>query len=103
MLALVAVVLLVAVAGIVAYNLIGSEKRIERRLDRLYGLADSQFTRELGVLLGPPRVAGRDPRRQQDHQFRVLYLLVGRYRQRVRASPCRARQGGRQGTGPAGC
>ncbi|WP_042880000.1 phospholipase D-like domain-containing protein [Cupriavidus necator] len=64
MLALVAVVLVLALGGIVAYNLIGGEKRIERRLDRLYGLDDPQFVRELGVLLGPPVVDG--------NRYRVL-------------------------------
>ncbi|WP_354686390.1 phospholipase D-like domain-containing protein [Cupriavidus necator] len=59
-----AIVLLGALAGIVAYNLIGGEKRIERRLDRLYSLADPQFARELGVLLGPPVVDG--------NRYRVL-------------------------------
>ncbi|WP_454742511.1 phospholipase D-like domain-containing protein [Cupriavidus necator] len=64
MFALVAAVLLMALAGIVAYNLIGGEKRIERRLDRLYSVADPQFTRELGVLLGPPVTEG--------NRYRVL-------------------------------
>jgi len=64
MLALLAVILVAALGGIVAYNLIGGEKRIERRLDRLYSLADPQFVRELGVLLGPPVVDG--------NRFRVL-------------------------------
>ncbi|GLC96968.1 cardiolipin synthase B [Cupriavidus sp. TA19] len=53
-----------ALGGIVAYNLIGGEKRIERRLDRLYSLADPQFAHELGVLLGPPVVDG--------NRYRVL-------------------------------
>ncbi|MFS8976995.1 phospholipase D-like domain-containing protein [Cupriavidus necator] len=64
MFALLAAVLLMALAGIVAYNLIGGEKRIERRLDRLYSVADPQFTRELGVLLGPPVTEG--------NRYRVL-------------------------------
>lgn len=63
-LALLAVILLAVVGGIVAYNLVGGEKRIERRLDRLYSLADPQFARELGVLLGPPVVDG--------NRYRVL-------------------------------
>jgi len=53
-----------AILGLVAYNFIGSEKRIETRLDRLYSLDSPQFAHELGVLLGPPVVEG--------NRFRVL-------------------------------
>ncbi|MGO4307612.1 phospholipase D-like domain-containing protein [Cupriavidus sp. RAF12] len=53
-----------AMVGIVAYNFIGSEKRIETRLDRFYSLNSPQFAYELGVLLGPPIVEG--------NRFRVL-------------------------------
>lgn len=52
------VFLLTAIAGIVAYNFVGGEKRIERRLLHLYPTDDPQFIRELGVLLGPPVVEG---------------------------------------------
>jgi cardiolipin synthase A/B len=55
------VVLVVALtlAGVfLAVNLIGGEKKIERRLERLYGLEDPQFRHELGVLLGPPFIGG---------------------------------------------
>jgi cardiolipin synthase len=46
------------VCVLIARNLTGGEKRIERRLERLYSLQDPQFARELGVLLGPPFVEG---------------------------------------------
>ncbi len=36
----------------------GSEKKIQRRLERLYPLEDPLFRHELGVLLGPPLLAG---------------------------------------------
>jgi len=39
-------------------NLMGGEKRIERRIERLYALDDPRFARELGVLLGPAFVDG---------------------------------------------
>jgi len=39
-------------------NLIGGEKKIERRVERLYALEDPRFARELGVLLGPAFVGG---------------------------------------------
>jgi cardiolipin synthase len=54
----VVVFFLTAMAGILAYNFIGGEKRIERHLQRLYSTDDPHFERELGVLLGPPVVDG---------------------------------------------
>ena len=53
------VAVLLTLAGIVfALNFIGGEKKIERRIERLYSLSDPRFQQELGVLLGPPFVAG---------------------------------------------
>lgn len=43
---------------LIAQNLLGGEKKIERRVERLYSIKDEQFARELGVLLGPPFVEG---------------------------------------------
>ena len=54
----VATVVLTIVCGLVAFNFIGAEKKIERRIERLYALDDPRFRQELGVLLGPPFVAG---------------------------------------------
>ena len=56
--------LVTATLGLIAYNFVGSEKRIERRVERLYGIDDPHFERELGVLLGPPVVGG--------NRYRVL-------------------------------
>jgi cardiolipin synthase len=53
-----AAALATAVLGLIAYNFIGGEKRIERKLERLYGIDDPHFERELSVLLGPPVVGG---------------------------------------------
>lgn len=48
-----------AIAGtVLASNLIGGEKKIDRRIDRLYTLDDPRFLHELGVLLGPPFLDG---------------------------------------------
>jgi len=48
-----------ALAGVIlARNLFGGEKKIERRIDRLFGLDDPRFLHELGVLLGPPFIGG---------------------------------------------
>jgi len=51
-----AVLLLVGI--LVAVNLMGPEKQIERRIERLYALEDPRFRQELGVLLGPPFLNG---------------------------------------------
>ncbi|HSW03317.1 phospholipase D-like domain-containing protein [Aquabacterium sp.] len=50
------------IAGLVAANFIGGEKKIERRIERLYTLDDGRFTHELGVLLGPPFLDGNKVR-----------------------------------------
>jgi cardiolipin synthase len=51
-------VALTLAAVFLAVNLMGGEKKIERRLERLYSLEDPQFRHELGVLLGPPFIGG---------------------------------------------
>ena len=43
---------------VIAFNFIGGEKKIERRVERLHTLDDPRFHHELGVLLGPQFVAG---------------------------------------------
>ena len=50
--------LVAAVATVVALNFVTGESQIERRLEHRYGIADPQFRRELGVLLGPPIIDG---------------------------------------------
>lgn len=48
-----------AVLGVVvASNFVGGEKKIERRIDRVYAIDDPRFVDELGVLLGPPFLPG---------------------------------------------
>ncbi len=49
---------LALVGGVFASNFTGGEKKIERRIERLYGLDDPRFMHELGVLLGPPFLHG---------------------------------------------
>ncbi|HYC42615.1 MAG TPA: cardiolipin synthase [Noviherbaspirillum sp.] len=43
---------------IIVINLAEGEKKIERRLENLYGVRDPQFLRSMGVLLGPAIVEG---------------------------------------------
>lgn len=49
---------LALVGGALASNFIGGEKKIERHVERLYTLDDARFMNDLGVLLGPPFLAG---------------------------------------------
>ncbi|MGH6646848.1 phospholipase D-like domain-containing protein [Aquabacterium sp.] len=54
----VAAVTTVLVGLLIGLNFIGAENKVERRIDRLYSLADPRFQHELGVLLGPPFTGG---------------------------------------------
>jgi cardiolipin synthase len=51
-------VVLTIIAVLIGVNLLGGEKKIERRIERLYGIDSPQFARDLGYLLGPPIVGG---------------------------------------------
>ena len=94
-------ILLALVGLLVAINLVGGEKKIERRLERMYSLDDPRFVQELGALLGPPVLGGNRYRalRNGDEIFpamlaaihgrahrhlRDVHLLVGRYRPALR-------------------
>ena len=50
--------LLALLATLIAINLMGGEKRIEKTLPRLYDTDDAEFKRALGSLLGPRLVDG---------------------------------------------
>jgi cardiolipin synthase len=60
----VAAIALTLLAVLIVTNLMTGEKKIERRLARLYPLESEQFAHELGVLLGPPVLDG--------NRYRVL-------------------------------
>lgn len=47
-----------AAALLLALNLAAGEQRIERRLQHRWGVEDPQFSREIGILLGPSIVDG---------------------------------------------
>jgi cardiolipin synthase len=55
---LVGVVAATVLAGVVALNLGGPEKEIERRVGHRFAVGDPQFGREMGVLLGPAILPG---------------------------------------------
>ncbi len=65
-------------AAVVAVNFIGNEKKIERHVERLYGLDDPRFQQELGVMLGPPFVAGNGLRvlRNGDEIFPAMLQAI---------------------------
>jgi cardiolipin synthase len=44
--------------AIVVANLSSSSKKVERKIEHLYGVREPQFLRSMGSLLGPPIVAG---------------------------------------------
>lgn len=59
--AIVLIVLTVAATLLVVLiiaNLTSGEKKIEHKIERLYSSDDPQFTRSMGLLLGPPVVGG---------------------------------------------
>ena len=43
--------LLTALAVVLALNFVGPEKKIERKIEHRYAIADEQYRREMGVLL----------------------------------------------------
>ncbi len=56
---LVAGTVVVTLLGVlIVVNFMGGEKKIERRIERLYTVDDARFAQELGVLLGPPFIDG---------------------------------------------
>ncbi|MEO8037402.1 MAG: phospholipase D-like domain-containing protein [Betaproteobacteria bacterium] len=77
--------LAVGAAVIVALNLMGGEKKIQRRIERLYTLDDPRFVHELGVLLGPPFVAGNRPTvlRNGDEIFPAMLEAIHGARQSI--------------------
>lgn len=53
-----AATVLTLVVGLIAINLMAGEKRIEKKLPRLYDTDNAEFQRALGSLLGPRMVEG---------------------------------------------
>ncbi len=78
-LAVAAGAVVLTLAGIVlAFNFIGGEKKIERRIERMYALDDPRFHQELGVLLGPQFVPGNRLRvlRNGDEIFPAMLAAI---------------------------
>ena len=73
-----AAALLTALAALLVANFKPGEKQIDRRLERLYSIEDPRFVRELGVLLGPPLLAGNQVRvlRNGDEIFPAMLAAI---------------------------
>jgi cardiolipin synthase len=56
--ALLITVVLTLIAGVLALNFTTGEKKIEQSVERLYAAGDPDFTRAMGVLLGPAILHG---------------------------------------------
>jgi len=56
------VILATLFVTLIVQNLLTGEKKINKRVQHLYGVADPQFLRSMGSLLGPPLVPGNDVR-----------------------------------------
>ncbi len=55
---IVVTILLTVLAVVLAMNFKTSDKNLERKIEHRYAVADPQFEREMGVLLGPGIIAG---------------------------------------------
>jgi cardiolipin synthase A/B len=62
-LTLVATVLLTILAVVLAMNFMTPEKKLERKIEHRYAIADPQFRREMSVMLGPS-ITARQPGRR---------------------------------------
>ncbi|MDO8449618.1 MAG: phospholipase D-like domain-containing protein [Rhodoferax sp.] len=71
-------VILTLVVALIAVNFMSGEKKIERRIERLYSLEDPRFRHELGVLLGPQFVGGNRPMvlRNGDEIFPAMLAAI---------------------------
>ena len=71
--------------GLLAQNLTSTEERIERQVPRLYDVADPQFERALGQLLGPPVIGGNRHRalHNGDEIFPAMLAAIRGARQSV--------------------
>jgi cardiolipin synthase len=57
-LSLVLVIVATVILTLIVINLSGPEKKLTQSIEHRYGIDDPQFTRAMGVLLGPPLVDG---------------------------------------------
>ena len=78
-LALIAATVAITGAGVLLFvNFMGGEKKIEKRITRLYSLEEPRFKHELGVLLGPAFLEGNRPKvlRNGDEIFPPMLAAI---------------------------
>ena len=68
--AVITTVLLTVLAIVLAANFKTPEKALERKLEHRYAVADPQFRREMGVMLGPVEPLGALPCRLNTRQYK---------------------------------
>jgi len=75
---LTAVVVLIGVVTLLALNLTAAEKKITHSVEHAYAVADPQFLRAMGVLLGPSLVEGNrvDTLLNGDQIFRAMLEAI---------------------------
>jgi cardiolipin synthase A/B len=71
-------VLVTVLITVVLLNLSSGEKKIQHRVEPLYGISDEQFARSMGSLLGPPLVGGNVviPLRNGDQIFPAMLAAI---------------------------
>src|SRR5688500_1180016 len=69
----------------IAMNFVTPEKKLERKIEHRYAIADPQFRREMSVLLGPSIVAGNQVQDLQngDEIFPAMLSAIRSARQTI--------------------
>lgn len=67
-----------AAVGLILINLLGGEKKMTRKIERLYSVRDSQFERNMDVILGPAVIGGNkvDVLRNGDQIFAAMLNAI---------------------------
>ena len=71
-------VLVTVLVTVILLNLSSGEKKIQHRIEPMYGIGDEQFERSMGSLLGPPLVGGNVviPLRNGDQIFPAMLAAI---------------------------
>lgn len=82
---LVGAVAATVLVGVVALNLRGPDKAIERRVGHRFAVGDPQFAREMGVLLGPAILPGNrvEDLQNGDAIFPAMLTAIGAARETI--------------------
>jgi cardiolipin synthase A/B len=82
---IIAAVLITLVVTVIAVNFRTPEKKLEHRMEHLFGLGEPQLKREMGVLLGPAIVSGNEVLSLQngDEIFPAMLTAIGAARRTI--------------------